>query len=126
MERARHVELGVGSKHDAGWIDEVEVGLPDLGCQFAVDVGNLAAGHAADHVLDVTRSSEGGGLAGGDAELLEAVEQVVAAPGTEVGADLDLAAAQADLRADRAVGDDLRLDRSSGQKRYKQQRTKPV
>src|SRR4051812_49690211 len=33
-----------------------------------------------------------GGLAAGDAERLEAVEQVVAAPGAEVGADVDLGA----------------------------------
>ena len=76
--------------------------------------------------LIVARPGEGGGLAGGDAELLEAVEQVVAAPGAEVRADLDLAAGQADLGADRAVGDDLRLDRSGGQQRREQRWAKPV
>jgi hypothetical protein len=87
---------------------------------------NNAAGHPADHVPDRTRSGEGSGLAGGDAELLEAVEQVVAAPGAEISADLDLAAAQADLGADRAVGDDLRLDRFRHQHRCEQRWTKPA
>jgi hypothetical protein len=54
------------------------------------------------------------------------MEQVVAAPAAEVRADLDLAAAQADLRADRAIGDDLRLNRPGGQNRYEQRWAKPV
>src|SRR3954468_14129268 len=32
VERTRHVELGVGAEHDTGRVEEVEVGLPDLGC----------------------------------------------------------------------------------------------
>src|SRR3954447_113995 len=93
VERSRHVEPGVRPEHDAGRVDEVEIGLPDLGRQRAVDVGDLTAGHPADHVLDRARPGEGGGLAGGDAELLKAVEQVVAASGAEVRTDLDLSAA---------------------------------
>src|SRR3954447_17241489 len=93
VERARHVELGVGSEHHAGRVEEVEVGLPDPGRQRAVNGGDLAAGDPADHVLDGARPGEGGGLAGGDAELLEAVKQVVAASGAEVRTDLDLSAA---------------------------------
>ena len=100
--------------------------MTDLGSQRAVEVRDLAAGHPADHVLEITRPGEGGGLAGGDAEPLEAVEQVVAAPGAEVRVDLDLAAAQADLGTDRTIGDDLRLDRSSGQQRRDQRWAKLV
>jgi hypothetical protein len=54
------------------------------------------------------------------------VEQVVATSGAEVRADLDLAAVQADLGVDRAIGDDLRLDRSSYHQRREQRWTKPV
>ena len=117
VERARHVEFGVRPEQDAGRVEEVEVGLPDLGGQRAVDPRHLSPGHPADHVPDRARPGEGGGLAGRNAELLEAVEQVVAAPAAEVRADLDLAALQADLGADRAIGDDLRLDWSSSQQR---------
>jgi hypothetical protein len=48
------------------------------------------------------------------------------APAAEVRADLDPAAAQADPGADRAVGDDLRLDRPGGQQRREQRWAKPV
>jgi hypothetical protein len=112
VQRAGQVERGVGSEHDAGRVEEVEVGLADPGRQRAVNGGDLAAGHPADHVPDGVRPGEGGGLAGGDAEPLEAVEQVVAAPGAEVRPDLDLWAGQAGPGPDRAVGDDLRLGRS--------------
>src|SRR3954468_23971412 len=97
VERARHVEFSVWPEHHAGWIEEVEIGLADRGGQLAVDVGDLAAGHPADHVPDRARPGEGGALAAGDAEPLEAVEQVVAGPGAEVRADLDLGPGQADL-----------------------------
>src|SRR4051812_5926981 len=77
VERARYIERGVRPEHHTGRVEEVEVGLSNRRAQRAVNVGNFAPGDTADHVLDLARSGEGGGLAAGDAEPLKAVEQVV-------------------------------------------------
>jgi hypothetical protein len=63
-------------------------------------------------------------LAGGNAEFVEAVEQVVATPGAEICANFNLAAAQADFGAERAIGDDLRMDRSGHEQGREQPWTK--
>ena len=56
VERALEVEGRVRAEHHASRVEEEEVRARDRRAQRAVDVGTIAAGHAADHVADRVRA----------------------------------------------------------------------
>src|SRR4051794_19872707 len=79
VEGRRRVNPGVRPEHHACGIEKIQIGLADPGTQGAINQGSLTTRYPADHVPDRVRTGESRGLAGGDAELLKAVEEVVAA-----------------------------------------------
>lgn len=89
--------MSVGAKEESSRVDEVEVGGAATNLEEAVDRGGTAAGDASEDILDGGVGEEGGAIAAGDVELVEAVE--------EVGLSLD-AAGDGELGAG-GVGGDL-------------------
>ena len=51
--RAAHIQLRVWSEHDAGRIDEEQIGSLDLRADFAVNRGGATASNARENVLDI-------------------------------------------------------------------------
>jgi len=76
VEAAAKVKLGIGAKQESGGVKEVEVGGAAANLEEAVDRGGTAAGDASEDVLDGGVGEEGGAVAAGEVELVEAVEEV--------------------------------------------------
>ena len=81
MEAPRHVDAGIGAEHDAGGIQEKQLGAVDSGTDKPV-YARWPAGHPGDDVVQRRAAiGKGGALALYQVELAETVKKVGSRPG---------------------------------------------